>query len=239
VFGDTRDCPGTVTLSASSSGALIDWYADADAASSFYTGVSYITPEIYESTTYYVQARFENTGCLSSARVPVLAEVNMAGCCDLPGVTGVTFAEFNPCPATVGSTWTLTDARDGKQYKTKYMADGRYWMVQDLKFGNCTLNSYNGDGSEAATTQTPTVADGYVGHCRSLTLSTAGYHYTWAGIMNNTKAYSGASSSSISCVGTDPDPIVCRGACPSGWHVPTRRNLYLPRKLLSCPDVRE
>ncbi|MDR2448550.1 MAG: hypothetical protein LBD52_01140 [Prevotellaceae bacterium] len=113
-------------------------------------------------------------------------------------------------------------------------------MVQDLKFGNCTLNSYNGDGSEAATTKTPTVANGYVGHCRSLTLSTAGYHYTWAGTMNNTKAYSGAPTSSISCVGTDPDPDMCRGVCPYGWHVPTRQELIHAEeafKLSGCSGI--
>jgi uncharacterized protein (TIGR02145 family) len=221
----SRQCPGTVTLSASSSGAVIDWYADITTMSPFHTGTSYTTPEIETSTTYYIQARIAETGCLS-ARMPVAAEVNMEGCCNAPGTTGVTFAEFNPCIASYGSTYTLTDDRDSKQYKVKYMPDGHYWMVQDLMFGNCTESSYIYDNSEAATTRTPTVAPGYVGHCRTNTRSGAGYMYGWAATMNNTKAYYSSSNSSFQCIGTgsgtvSPNPGACRGICPDGWHVPT------------------
>jgi hypothetical protein len=136
VFGDTRNCAGTVTLSASSSGAVIDWYADAAATTTLHTGASYTTPEIGVRTTYYIQARNELTGCLSSARVPVLAEVITEGCCVAPGDSWATFATFEPCAgAPYGSTYTLTDDRDDKTYKVKLLPDDRYWMVQDLRFG--------------------------------------------------------------------------------------------------------
>jgi uncharacterized protein (TIGR02145 family) len=226
VFGDTRDCPGTVTLSASSPGALIDWYVAADAASSFYTEASYTTPEIEESTTYYVQARFENTGCLSSARIPVLAEVNMAGCCDLPGVTGVTFAEFNPCAsAPYGSTWTLTDDRDQKTYKVKYMADDRYWMVQDLKFGDkCPNNASIGSSTSDVKTRVNNSGT-YYGSCSDIGRSTApscrGYFYNWAAAVNHSGAYKGGTYTGC----TAKNANNCQGICPAGWHVPAAEEM--------------
>jgi hypothetical protein len=70
---------GTLTLSASSSGAVIDWYADATGGASLHTGNSY-TPDVTTSTTYYAQARIEATGCVS-ARTAVLATIN-----PVPGV---------------------------------------------------------------------------------------------------------------------------------------------------------
>jgi uncharacterized protein (TIGR02145 family) len=147
--------------------------------------------------------------------------------CHAPGATGVTFAEFNPCTVTsYGATYTLTDNRDRKTYKVKYMPDGRYWMAQDLTFGTCTASSWKNDNSEGATTVTPTVAPGYVGHCRANTVSGAGYYYNWPATMNNTKAYYGSTNSSFECTGTGSgtsgqNPGACKGICPEGWHIPT------------------
>jgi uncharacterized protein (TIGR02145 family) len=232
VTGDSRNCPGTVTLSASSSGAVIDWYADDVMTSTLHTGESYTTPEIYTSTTYYAQARVESTGCLS-ARVPVSAEVDMDGCCTAPGAT-VTFTAFNPCtspaPAS-GSTWTLRDTRAGGNsytYIVKKMADGRIWMVQDLAFGNCTDAPFNNDNSEAATTYQPTVYPGYVGHCTSATTTSTPsgmrYLYNWPAALNTKAAYyggpaTGCSGTSGGTSGTNPG--ACKGICPTGWHLPT------------------
>jgi uncharacterized protein (TIGR02145 family) len=57
--------------------------------------------------------------------------------CDEPGMEGITFADFTPCAtAPDASVWNITDSRDGKRYKVKKLADGRYWIVQDLRFGN-------------------------------------------------------------------------------------------------------
>ena len=218
VNNETRNCPGTVTLSASSPGAVIDWYATAAATSTIHAGASYTTPEIETGATYYVQARFESTGCLS-ARVPVSAEVTMENCCHEPGVTDVTFAEFTPCTgAPYGSSYTLTDDRDQKTYKIKFMPDDRYWMAQDLMFGNCNANSFKNDQSEAATTITPTVAEGYVGHCRTDAEST---YYNWPAVMNNSKAYYASSDNSFQCTGIGTSTSACQGICPTGWHVPT------------------
>jgi uncharacterized protein (TIGR02145 family) len=223
----SRNCPGTVTLTASSSpGAVISWYATADAASSTYTGTSYTTPEIDESTTYYAQARMTSTGCLSE-RKPVVAEVITEGCCHAPDATGITFAAFNPCSHTVGATYTLTDARDQKTYKVKYMPDNRWWMTQDLRFGSgCNKTAYKGS---AADTETSNVDSSglYHGDCRSGN-SSSGYAYSRAAARSQNFIRSTATDKS--CSGTSAgnsgaNPSTCQGICPDGWHLPTSDEL--------------
>ena len=182
-----------------------------------------------KSAGTYVYVRMAYTeACGWQASNGYMVEVSGSGtCCHAPGVTGITFAAFNPCAgAPYGSTYTLTDDRDQKTYKVKFMPDDRYWMVQDLKFGNCTETSYNNDNSEGATTVTPTVATGYVGHCRTSGVSGAGYMYNFPAIMNNTMAYQGTTKEDFGCSGTGsgnvhPNPAACQGLCPSGWHIPT------------------
>jgi uncharacterized protein (TIGR02145 family) len=229
VVGASYQCSGMVTLGASSPGAIIEWYADAGATTMLHIGANYTTPEIETSTTYYVQARVGD--CLS-ARVPVLATVITAGCCTAPGATGVTFAKFNPCAGTPsGSTYTLTDDRDQKTYKVKYMPDGRYWMVQDLKFGDkCKNLSYN-------TITSSDRLDGvnssgiYYGNCSAATTTATanrtGYYYDWAAVLNKPAVFT--TTVNIGCSGTHSgtsgnNPGACQGICPAGWHVPTASN---------------
>jgi uncharacterized protein (TIGR02145 family) len=237
VTGDSRNCPGTVTLSASSSGAVIDWYDDDVTTSTLHTGESY-TPEIATSTTYYAQARVENTGCLS-ARMAVTAEVDMDGCFTVPGAT-VDFSAFVPDPNAIkGSTWTLRDTRAGGNsytYIVKKMADDRIWMVQDLMFGSCATSTatWRDDAASGAPLRQPTVyADAsttYVGHCRQATVSASAKTvnlYNWAGAMNHANGYYSSNDNTFECTGTSAGtvgakyPANCRGICPEGWHIPT------------------
>jgi uncharacterized protein (TIGR02145 family) len=210
---------------------VIDWYADDVTTSTLHTGESY-TPEIATSTTYYAQARVENTGCLS-ARMAVTAEVDMDGCCTAPGAT-VDFTAFYPCNVTAGNTWTLRDTRAGgnnNTYIVKKMADERIWMVQDLWFGNCEDNPWRNDECSSCPVAQPTVyADAsstYAGHCKFITVSGRKiYLYNWSATMNNKNAYAGAGATTYQCTGTgagtvSPNPSYCKGICPDGWHIPT------------------
>jgi uncharacterized protein (TIGR02145 family) len=234
-------CPGTVTLSASSPGAIIEWYADAAATATLHTGATYTTPEILTSTTYYVQARIEHTSCLSE-RVPVLAEVitDTEACCSAPGST-VSFATFIPCPdATVGATWTLRDTREPnnvQMYKVKKMTDGNIWMVQDLKFGDkCDKETFKGSSGSDQTGNVTTLENmTYYGDCRNSPTQGAGYLYDWAAAMNQSGAYLGGRTD-IGCSGTGTAANVCQGICPDGWHIPTGDNNGELRQLMNSPN---
>jgi uncharacterized protein (TIGR02145 family) len=182
-----------------------------------YAGHTY-TPTVPASGTYPVTLTAQSEGYCDLVITKNVVVLN----CDVLGTTGITFAAFSPCTgASYGATYTLIDDRDQKTYKVKYMPDGRYWMAQNLAFGNCNASSWKNDNSEAATTVTPTVASGYVGHCRTSTISGAGYYYSFAAAMNNRKAYNGSSDVSFECTGTGVSANACRGICPSGWHLPT------------------
>jgi uncharacterized protein (TIGR02145 family) len=154
--------------------------------------------------------------------------------CHAPGATGVTFAAFNPCAdAPYGSSYTLTDGRDGKQYKVKYMPDNRYWMVQDLKFGDkCNKTTFPGLTSDQL--NNINTSGTYYGDCRTNSVATGGYYYDWAAVINKAGVYS--TSSTVGCSGTSSgtsgtNPSACQGICPSGWHVPTIAEYQLTASL--------
>jgi uncharacterized protein (TIGR02145 family) len=225
VISASRQCAGMVTLSASSPGAIIEWYANAITTTPLHTGTSYTTPKIETSTTYYTQARVGD--CLS-ARVPVLATVITDGCCTAPG-SSVTFTAFNTCSnATTGDYWHLTDTRESNNiqtYKVTKMPDGHIWMVQDLKFGDKCGNkttfsgsTYNRQGNVSSTFPQ------YYGDCSNIretsTSPDRGYFYDWAAVLNKSGAYAG-STLTLGCTGTGSSANACQGICPVGWHVPT------------------
>jgi uncharacterized protein (TIGR02145 family) len=102
------------------------------------------------------------------------------------------------------------------------MADGRIWMVQDMKFGNlCNKTTFSGSNGADQTGKLST-AIGYIGlygDCRSNTVSSAGYLYDWAAAIQKSGAYEGGSN--VGCAGTSSGAS-CQGICPTGWHVPTK-----------------
>jgi PKD repeat protein len=73
---------GTVTLGATASAGTLNWYANPTGGSALGTGVSFTTPSIGITTTYYVETA--NAGC-NSARTAVIATVNIT-----PSITATT-----------------------------------------------------------------------------------------------------------------------------------------------------
>lgn len=73
---------GTVTLSAAASGGVLSWFTVASGGTAIATGASFTTPILNTTTTYYVEA---NSGTCSSARIPVVATINIT-----PTVTSTT-----------------------------------------------------------------------------------------------------------------------------------------------------
>jgi uncharacterized protein (TIGR02145 family) len=104
------------------------------------------------------------------------------------------------------------------------MADGRYWMVQDMKFGNKCRNNLFSSGSSYKTDAVTTLEGTWYGNCTSLTNgstpSARGYLYDWAAAINRQNAYYGGSEKG--CSSTAPD--ACQGICPNGWHIPTGKS---------------
>ncbi|MBI2282953.1 MAG: SprB repeat-containing protein [Bacteroidetes bacterium] len=79
VTGAARCGEGVVTLAAQTitSGAVIDWYANATGGTALLTGTgSYSTPTINATTSYYTEAINSTTGCVSLGRTAVTALVN-------------------------------------------------------------------------------------------------------------------------------------------------------------------
>jgi len=76
----SRSLAGTVSISAATTtGITVDWYANSTGGNVLINGygtLSYTTPSISTTTTYYAQTRNISTGCVSSTRTPVTATVN-------------------------------------------------------------------------------------------------------------------------------------------------------------------
>ncbi|MBN8696856.1 MAG: HYR domain-containing protein [Bacteroidetes bacterium] len=64
---------GTLTLSATASAGAINWYNASTGGTLLGTGISYTTPSISATTTYYVDA--DDNGCASSPRIAITATV--------------------------------------------------------------------------------------------------------------------------------------------------------------------
>ena len=85
---------GTVTLGATASAGIINWYSVSSGGTSLGTGTTFTTPGISTSTTYYVDATAN--GCTTASRTAVTATVNA-----IPTITGTT-------PGSVCGTGTVT-----------------------------------------------------------------------------------------------------------------------------------
>jgi hypothetical protein len=76
----SRFLAGTVNLSSTTgSGITSDWYTSQTGGNVLSGGLgtlTFTTPSISNTTTYYVQARNSSNGCVSSTRTPVIATVN-------------------------------------------------------------------------------------------------------------------------------------------------------------------
>lgn len=101
---------------------------------------------------------------------------------------------------------SLTDLRDGKTYTTGFMADGKCWMTQDLKFGTCNTSTFSTYSQKSVQDQ---ISSGYYGVC---VVGSYGYLYNWQAAMNRSDAYPN---------GGNPSAGV-QGICPVGWHLPTK-----------------
>jgi gliding motility-associated-like protein len=87
-----RTGPGTLTLGATASAGTLSWFAASSGGVALATGLSFTTPSISATTTYYVETT--DNGCTSPARTAVVATVKT-----VPTITAST-------PASICGTGT-------------------------------------------------------------------------------------------------------------------------------------
>jgi gliding motility-associated-like protein len=89
--------PGTVTLGATASAGIVNWYAASTGGTSLGTGTSFTTPSLSATTTYYVDAT--SSGCTTASRTAVTATINT-----IPTITGTTpGSNCGPGTVTLGA----------------------------------------------------------------------------------------------------------------------------------------
>jgi len=104
---------------------------------------------------------------------------------------------------------TLTDERDGQEYKTVKIGD-QVWMAQNLNYEIAGSRCYNGRESNCAL---------------------SGRFYTWAAAMDSAAEfldYGKGCGENLTCSPTYP----VRGICPSHWHLPSKDEWDILIKIL-------
>jgi uncharacterized protein (TIGR02145 family) len=125
-------------------------------------------------------------------------------------------------PAALGYTQgpCLTDSRDGKVYEIRKFADGKCWMVDNLRYGGnpdgCAGVEFDPYGPRISISGQPWgygmcgVSYSENNSCFNNTI--CGYMYNWQAVMQHASAYDGNDYQP-----TEPTT----GICPVGWHVPS------------------
>ena len=111
----------------------------------------------------------------------------------------------------------LTDSRDGQTYKIRKMPDGRWWMVENLRFGTCNTSAFTTYCGKSIQNQ---IAAGYYGVCIASKVAGGGNLYNWQAAMNHPNAvYNTSGNPSGNVNGNSPNQW--QGICPDGWHLPS------------------
>lgn len=119
-----------------------------------------------------------------------------------------------PQNAPLGSTCLLQDNRDNKVYRVKLMADGNWWMVQDLAYGDASApDEYDNYSSSKLVTNK--IKTGLYGVCKSSGIATGGYLYNSYAAIQLPQG-TGADHNNGVALKTE----FIQGLCPDGWHLP-------------------
>lgn len=133
---NSRCGPGTVALSVSApSGSTINWYAAASGGTALLSGnVSYTTPAISATTTYYAESRNTASGCVSGTRTAITATVYSVL---VPSVAITITSGSNP--SCSGSAVTFTaNAVNGGTFPTYQ------WTKNGTNIAGATSSTFTG-----------------------------------------------------------------------------------------------
>lgn len=140
---NSRTGAGPVIISASASaGATLDWYANSTGGTVLSGGngvLTFTTPSISTTTTYFAQARNTTTGCISSSRTAVLATINGSFSAGAIGVDQTICSGATPSGLT-----SVTDASGGtgtKNYQWQSSTTSTTTGFTDI--GSATSTTYN------------------------------------------------------------------------------------------------
>lgn len=135
-----------------------------------------------------------------------------------------------PRNALLGATCLLRDGREkGKVYRVKLMADGNWWMIMDLAFGNVSTEDDYLDYADSK--DTPTRPDN-VGLPDELNILGGGYKYGMAVNLNYPTGgfqYNCHAALQLPGLASDKDDgsldyEFLPSICPEGWHLPGNMN---------------
>lgn len=123
----------------------------------------------------------------------------------------------------LGASYLLRDTRDNKVYRTKLMADGNWWMIQDIAYKDpakelTPISEFN----DVALTSAGQVGIGALGNfygtCCSSNEKTGGYLYTPAAAI----AVQSGLIDNLPEETRNQENVI--GVCPQGWHLPGNKD---------------
>ncbi len=146
-------------------------------------------------------------------------------------VSGKCGTEISVTANVISNDGVLVDSRDGQTYRIRLLADGHWWMVENLRFGNCsdaaTYKNYSTKSIQNL------IANGYYGVCRVSTLDNGSHLYNWQGAMNHPNARHNTTSNPAGNTNNN-SPTQWQGICPEGWHLPSGGNAGEFQKLYTA-----
>ncbi len=127
------------------------------------------------------------------------------------------------------------DLRDNERYKIRKMPDGHWWMIENLRFGNCNASTF--DTYEDQNAYNRMGRSGYYGVCMPVSSNPKdGNLYNWQAAMNHPGAFynnTGSNSNPSGNLNND-NPTQWQGICPPGWHLPSAGGKSELYKLLNA-----
>ena len=149
-----------------------------------------------------------------------------------------TMQDFDPCPdMEIGTSGTLTDARDGKSYTAAKLADGQIWMTSNLNLaGGTALYSDDSNVAPANTRASGTPyytlpnssSSGFSSDTVAYVYNTGNETTTQTSAANNSyyswlaATAGGKDTSGTAVTGNGPDAAY--SICPKGWRLPKSGN---------------
>ncbi|WP_195374988.1 MULTISPECIES: hypothetical protein [Parabacteroides] len=123
-----------------------------------------------------------------------------------------------PRNAPLGSTCLLEDTRDQKIYRIKLMADGNWWMIQDLAYGTASEMEVFKEKCEEKG-KINLIAEGLYGVCTPAGAPTGGYLYNGYAVAQMPEPTHQEALDEIA-----KDSTQYQSICPDGWHLPGNMN---------------